>query len=101
MNYSFAMSKLPSDRKVLECIYEMYEASYPGDHSRTGSNENDPYVAIDVPAVAAKLNCKPELLFGRLYYHLDFKHRYTQENGALVPFFYLKVGDKRHAIHLP
>ena len=95
------MNKLPTDRKVLQCIYDMYESSYPGAKVGAGGGENDPYIAIDVPAVAARLKCKPELLFGRLYYDLDFKHRYKQEGGALVPLFYLKVGEKRHAVHFP
>jgi hypothetical protein len=60
------VSKLPTDREVLKRIYDMYEPSYPG--ARPG--ENDPYVAVDLAAVAARLRCKPELLFGRLYYHL-------------------------------
>jgi hypothetical protein len=59
------VSKLPTDREVLKRIYDMYEPSYPG--ARPG--ENDPYVAVDLAAVAARLRCKPELLFGRLYYH--------------------------------
>ena len=95
------MNKLSTDREVLKCIYEMYESSYPGVKRDSSGGENDPYLAIDVPAVAEKLQCKPELLFGRLYYHLDFKHRYKQENGALVYLFYLKLGDKRHAVHFP
>ena len=95
------MNKLSTDREVLKCIYEMYESSYPGVKRDSSGGENDPYLAIDVPAVAEKLQCKPELLFGRLYYHLDFKHRYKQENGALVYLFCLKLGDKRHAVHFP
>jgi hypothetical protein len=74
----------------------MYNSSYPGSGS-----DNDPYIAIDVLTLALKLKCKPELLFGRLYYVLDYKHRYRQENGALVPLFYLKVEEKRHAVNFP
>ena len=95
------MNRLPTDRFVLQCIYDMYEGSYPGKKGPDNKGENDPYLAIDIPAVAAKLQCSPELLFGRLYYHLDQKYRYKQENGSIVPLFYLKVGEKRHAVHFP
>jgi hypothetical protein len=95
------MSVLPSDRAVLQCIYDIYKDSYPGPKSAAGKPENDPYIAIDVHAVAKKLECSPELLFGRLYYHLDKKHRYKQDDGSLVPLFYLKVGEKRHAVNFP
>jgi hypothetical protein len=75
----------------------MYQSSY-GAKTASGRRENDPYVSIDVTAIAKKLECNPELLFGRLYYHLDHKYRYKQEDGALVPLFHLQVGDKRHAV---
>lgn len=95
------MNTLPSDRFVLQCIYDMYKDQYPGPKRESGRAENDPYIAINVPAVAKKLQCSSELLFGRLYYHLDKKHRYKQENGSLVPLFYLKVGEKKHAVNFP
>ena len=95
------MAKLPTDRQILRQIYRTYESSYPGAKSKDGRGGNDPYVAIDVEAIARHLECNPELLFGRLYYHLDQKYRYKQDNGALVPLFYLQLGDKRHAIHYP
>ena len=63
------MSSLPTDREILKCIYAMYEASYPGSKSDSGRGENDPYIAIDASRIAERLECKPELLFGRLYYH--------------------------------
>lgn len=69
------MSKLPTDRQVLRCIYEMYESAYPGNSLGQAQGENDPYLPIDIPDVAKRLECKPELLFGRLYYYLDAKYR--------------------------
>lgn len=95
------MNKLPTDREILKCIYEMYESSYPGVPPGGARGENDPYMAIDISAVATKLNCKPELLFGRLYYDLDAKHRYKQDNGTLVPLFYLNIKGKGHSMHFP
>ena len=79
----------------------MYESSYPGPKDASGRGENDPYVAIDLHAVASKLGCNAELLFGRLYYHLEAKYRYKQDNGAIVSLFYLKIGDKLHAVQFP
>jgi len=95
------MKKLPTDRKVLRCIYEMYEAEYPGPAGADGRGSNDPYVPVDVKAVAARLNCSPELVFGRLYYHLDAKHRYKQDSGALVSLFHLNFKDRGHSVHFP
>lgn len=41
------------------------------------------------------------MLFGRLYYHLDAKHRYTQDGGAQVHLFTLMVGDQMHCVNFP
>jgi hypothetical protein len=95
------MSKLPTDRQVLRCIYEMYESSYPGVLQGDGRGENDPYLPINIHAVAERLECKPELLFGRLYYYLDAKHRYKQDNDSLVNLFHLNLQNKRHCVHFP
>jgi hypothetical protein len=82
---------------VLRCVAEMYEGSYPG--SKPG--ENDPYLPIDVTAVASKLECKPQLLFGYLYYYLDHKHRYQTGDNAWTHLFALKVGERRHCVNYP
>lgn len=91
------MNRLPTDREVLRCIFEMYDPAYPGEPK----GGNDPYLPVDLRAVAAKLNTKPELLFGRLYYHLDAKHRYQQDGGAWVNLFHLNVENKGHSVHFP
>jgi hypothetical protein len=94
------MSRLPTDREVLECLFEMNEKAYPGE--TTGARGvNDPYVPVDLWAAATRLNTKPELLFGRLYYHLDAKHRYKQNTDEWVNLFLLNVENKRHAVHFP
>lgn len=42
-----------------------------------------------------------DILFGRLYYHLDKKHSYAQDNGSFVHLFALKTGDDMHAVNFP
>lgn len=89
--------KFPSEREVLRCVAKMYESSYPGSHP----GENDPYLPIDVNAVAEKLECKPQLLFGYLYYYLDHKHRYETAPHTWTHLFALKVGERRHCVNFP
>lgn len=95
------MRTLPTDRKILECIYEMYQSAYPGNVSDDARGENDPYLPIQVSEVAARLGCVPEMLFGRLYYHLDEKYRYEQDGGTKVHLFSIQVGSKRHCVNFP
>lgn len=65
------------------------------------AGKNDPYMPIDLRGVAAKLECKPELLFGRLYYRLDAKYRYTQDNGADVHLFHMPGVTDGHSVNFP
>jgi hypothetical protein len=88
---------LPTEREVLRAIYESYEASYPG----KSPGENDPYLAIDVYAVAERLKCKPHLLFGYLYYFLERKYRFETGPNTYVHLFAIKVGQLRHAVNFP
>jgi len=95
------MSALPTDRDILKCIFEMYESAYPGKEAEGARGKNDPYMPIKIYEVAARLGCSAEMLFGRLYYHLDAKHRYTQDGGAQVHLFSLKIGDQMHCVNFP
>lgn len=95
------MSTLSTDRQILRCIYEMYESSYPGKEPGEDRGKNDPYVPIKVSDVASRLGCTSEMLFGRLYYHLDAKYRYKQDNDAQVHLFSVLVGSERHCVNFP
>jgi len=92
---------LPTDREILRCNFEMYAPAYPGKEPGEARGKNDPYMPINVHEVAAHLNCSPEMLFGRLYYHLDAKYRYTQDNDAKVHLFSLKIGSEMHCVNFP
>lgn len=86
------MNRIPTEREVLRCIYAMYESDHPGKAIGGGRGENDPYIAIDIAAVAADRKCKSELLFGYLFYHLDAKHKYEQSENVYVLCSLLRWG---------
>jgi len=98
-----AMTKLSTDREILERIYTDYASAFHKvKHAEdNGSADSKIYVPIDIPAIAKLLENDPHVLFGRLYYHLDHKYRYKQDNGALVHLFAFKVGEKPHCINYP
>lgn len=54
---------------------------------------------VDLTKVAVRLGSTPELIFGRLYYHLDKKYRYKQDDGARVDLFLLNLQNKGHGVH--
>jgi hypothetical protein len=92
------MSKrVPTEQQVLRCIYDIYEPMFPVE----GSHSGKVFVQIDIAAVANRLRCDKNVLFGYLYYHLDHKYRYPSGERAFVHLFAPNAGDLKHAINLP
>jgi len=75
----------------------MYEASFPIE----GPNIGKVLIGIDIQAVANKLGCDKHILFGYLYYHLDYKYRYKTGENSSVHLFAPSAGELRDAINLP
>jgi hypothetical protein len=95
------MNKLPTDISIFECIYKMYGQDFREFSKKSPSRSAKIYVPIDIDLVAEELKTDAHELFGRLYYHLDKKYRYTQDDGSLVHLFAFRVGKDRHCINYP
>lgn len=92
--------KLPTDKEILEVIFEYYKttfASYGGKEDRLTKI----YVPIDCQKIAGILGTEGDIVFGRLYYHLERKHGYAQQDGTKVHFFSLKVGNDAKCVNFP
>lgn len=90
------MGKIRTDREILRCLYDMYHADYPG--------KGDPLVPVDIPTVAKRLGCTPELLFGRLYYDMGTRLRYRDPKDprvTLASIFEPVAGSVRHVVNFP
>ncbi|MGQ0333483.1 hypothetical protein [Halomonas elongata] len=97
------MKRPPSDREILREIHSQYLSLFGSFERGNPDNERQSkiYVPIDCAAIAEKLGVDPDIVFGRLYYHLDKKYGYTQEDGSKVHLFAFFVGGDRHAVHFP
>ena len=94
--------KSPSDRKILSIIYDTYYKEF---ETFTLGAENGraskPYLPIDCKLIAKKLKVDGDIIFGRLYYHLQEKYGYTRADGSKVGFFALVLAGDRHCINFP
>ncbi len=94
--------KSPSDLKILNTIYKMYYKKF---EAFTVGAENGrvskPYIPIDCKLIARKLKVDGDIVFGRLYYHLQEKYGYTRDDGSKVAFFTLVLAGDRHCINFP
>lgn len=93
--------KSPSDRKILSTIYKMYYKEFenftPGG---INNRQSKVYVPISCKEISKKLNVDSDIVFGRLYYHLQEKYGY-RKGDVSVPFFSLRVGNDERCVHFP
>ena len=97
------MPRPPTDREILKKIHDRYLDKFGQFESDNPENERSAkiYVPIDCTTIAKDLGVDPDIVFGRLYYHLDKKYGYTQDNGAKVHLFTMAVGKDRNAVNFP
>lgn len=102
------MKPLPTDYELLAEIYRRYFDAYVAfDENASTKRSTKNYVPIDVAAVARALGSESDLVFGRLYYHLESKYGFDDGEGGegrpapRVHFFAVRVGGDTHAVHFP
>lgn len=95
------MKKLPTDLRILNAIYERYYETFAqytnGDKTRSVRI----YVPIDIKEIVEDLKVDGDIIFGRLYYHLEKKYGYKQDDDSQVHFFALGIGEDIHCVNFP
>jgi hypothetical protein len=74
--------RVPSDRKILQTIYDQYHESLENFDRNMADRESKILVPIDCVEIARTLKVHPDIVFGRLYYHLEPKFTATLETGS-------------------
>ena len=95
------MKKTPTDYEILSKIYDDYFDEYQAYEKNKEVRSAYNYVPIDIKKLAMKLGTDENILFGRLYYHLEKRFGYTNPDNTNVYFFAKKVGKDMHCIHYP
>lgn len=95
------MKKIPSDFNLLAEIYQRYYEQFKSFNRKSPNRESKTFVPIDIEAIAKHFNIDEEIIFGRLYLHLEKRYGYKNDDGSLSPFFTRVVGKDRNAINFP
>lgn len=95
------MKKAPTDLVILETIYSKYYDEYKEFNRHDPTRTTNVYIPIDVVEVAKKLKTDPDIVFGRLYYDLEMKYGFKQDDGSKVHFFKLRIRDENHLVQFP
>jgi hypothetical protein len=97
----FELSKLPTDHDLLHAIYKKYYENFLDHSENTPIRSSKIYVPISVDEIASELKTDGDIVFGRLYYHLNERYGYRKEDGKVVHFFAMVVGDDNHCVNFP
>ena len=95
------MRGAPTDRALLEAIFNDRVESYAAYNEDTPSRSSKIWMPIDLDALATRFQTDPDLLFGQLYYHLNHKYGVQDGEGAQVSLFQPRVGRDRHCVNFP
>lgn len=96
------MRKLPTDIQILKAIYDTYYHEFIAYEKRGGQKRSSKmYVPIDIEKISRMFGADSDLIFGRLYYHLENKFGYKDNDGGRVHFFALRIGSDIHCVHFP
>lgn len=96
-----AMAKIPTDLKILQAIYDRYYDTFRAYPDGSRGRSSKIFVPIDVKEIAESLDVDADIVFGRLYYHLNERFSYKRDDGSRVEFFALSAGDDRHCVNFP
>lgn len=93
--------EIPTDLKILDAIYELHHEDFVSFMSDETRRDSKIYVPIDCKKIAGRLKVDGDIVFGRLYYHLEKKYGYRRDDGTVVHFFDSRVGNDVHCINFP
>ena len=97
------MRILPTDLQILNTIYNQYYDKFISFSKNDSDRSSKILIPIDITLIAKKLKVDVDIIFGRLYYHLEKKYRYScsDDGSKVVAFFALKAGTDSNCINFP
>lgn len=93
--------RVPTDLQILERIWNRHYTEFSGYPKDASGRKSKIYVPINIASIAEELGVDGDIVFGRLYYHLEEKYGYQRPSKEWVHLFALEVGGDRHAINFP
>lgn len=93
--------RLPTDLELLDVIYRTNLEAFSAFSDDNKTRSTKIWMPIDIDAIAQHYDVDPDLIFGRLYYHLNGKFRQPMGENEVLEFFQMRVGGDRHCVNFP
>lgn len=95
------MAGLPTDEHLLDEIYRRNLRAFSAYEKDESIRSAKIWIPIDIDALARKFRCDPDLIFGRLYYHMNSKYGSFTSDGDPVQFFTTRLGRDANCVNFP
>lgn len=95
------MPAIPTDETLLTEIYRRYLAEFSNYSDENKTRSAKIWMPVDIDVLAKRFRCDPDLIFGRLYYHLNGKYGTETASGDKSDFFALRIGRDHHCVNFP
>ncbi|MEL6860246.1 MAG: hypothetical protein AAGL11_00280 [Pseudomonadota bacterium] len=92
---------IPTDETLLAIIYKENLKAFSEWSEENKTRVAKIWVPIDIDALGKRFRCDPDLIFGRLYYHMNEKYGSTTGDGQDVNFFNMRLANDRHVVNFP
>ncbi len=95
------MTGLPTDERLLGEIYRRYLRDFSAYEQDESMRSAKIWVPVDIEALAGYFRSDPDLIFGRLYYHMNGKYGSRTGDGEEVQIFSMRIGRDAHCVNFP
>ncbi len=95
------MKKVPTDLQILNAIYNQYYNQFMAFSKNNPDRSAKNFIPIDIAQIAKRFGVDVDIIFGRLYYHLEQKYGYKRSDNTKVAFFTLQAGVDINCINFP
>ncbi|ELW3045003.1 hypothetical protein ACRCO3_28305 [Pseudomonas aeruginosa] len=96
--------KTPTDLVILRLIYKLYYEEFKNFSIEAGvenGRKSKIFVPIDCKLIATQLKVDADIVFGRLYYHMEEKYGYRRDDGSKVAFYTSLEGEANRCVNFP
>ena len=93
--------RIPTDLAFLNEIYKRHYEEFAHFSEAQKTRSSKVWVPIDIHYLAQVFKLDADIVFGRLYYHLNDKYAHQNSDGSKTDFFAMRIGSDHHCVNFP
>lgn len=94
-------TKMPTDLVLIETIYQQNYNNFANFSDTNKTRSSKIWLPLNIEDLANHFKLDADIIFGRLYYHLNEKYSHQKQDGTKSEFFAIRIGADHHCINFP